>query len=40
AIKEIARLEKKMLQAAKDLQFEEAAILRDKIREIKENILF
>ncbi|MBR6877528.1 MAG: excinuclease ABC subunit B [Neisseriaceae bacterium] len=40
AIKEIARLEKKMFQAAKDLQFEEAAILRDKIREIKENILF
>ena len=40
AIKEIARLEKQMQQAARDLQFEEAAILRDKIREIKENILF
>ena len=40
AIKEIARLEKQMQQAARDLQFEEAAVLRDKIREIKENLLF
>ncbi len=40
AIKEIAKLEKTMQQAARDLQFEEAAILRDKIRNIKENLLF
>ena len=32
AIKEIAKLEKAMQQAARDLQFEEAAVLRDKIR--------
>ena len=29
-----------MQQAARDLQFEEAAVLRDKIRRIKENLLF
>lgn len=40
ALKEITRLEKAMQQAARDLQFEEAALLRDKIREIKENLLF
>ena len=40
AIKEIARLEKQMQQAARDLQFEEAAVFRDKIRGIKENFLF
>lgn len=40
AIKEIARLEKQMQQAARDLQFEEAAVLRDKIRGIKEGLLF
>ncbi|MDO5686858.1 MAG: excinuclease ABC subunit UvrB [Neisseria sp.] len=40
AIKEIARLEKAMQQAARDLQFEEAAVLRDQIRGIKENRLF
>lgn len=40
AIAEIARLEKAMQQAARDLQFEEAALLRDKIRGIKENLLF
>ena len=40
AIKEIARLEKQMQQAARDLQFEEAAVFRDKIRGIKEGLLF
>ena len=40
AIKEIARLEKAMQAAARDLQFEEAAVLRDKIRGIKEGLLF
>ena len=29
-----------MQQAARDLQFEEAAVLRDRIRNIKENLLF
>ncbi|MEZ5331459.1 MAG: excinuclease ABC subunit UvrB [Thermoanaerobaculia bacterium] len=33
---QIDRLEKEMKQAAKDLEFEEAAVLRDKIRELKE----
>ena len=40
AIDEIARLEKQMQQAARDLQFEEAAVLRDRIRLIKESLLF
>ncbi|KDN13199.1 excinuclease ABC subunit B [Snodgrassella communis] len=40
AIKEIAKLEKAMQAAARDLQFEEAALIRDKIRAIKENLLF
>ena len=40
AIKEIAKLEKAMQQAARDLQFEEAAVLRDKIWGIKEGLLF
>ena len=40
AIKEIAKLEKAMQQAARDLQFEEAAVLRDRIRGIKESLLF
>jgi len=40
AIKEIAKLEKAMQQAARDLQFEEAAVIRDRIRTIKENLLF
>ncbi len=40
AIKEIARLEKEMQQAARDLQFEEAAVIRDRIRGIKESLLF
>lgn len=40
ALKEIAKLEKFMQVAARDLQFEEAAQIRDKIRAIKENLLF
>ena len=40
ASKEIAKLEKAMQQAARDLQFEEAAVLRDRIRNIKESLLF
>ncbi|WP_315377606.1 UvrB/UvrC motif-containing protein, partial [Kingella denitrificans] len=40
AIKEIAKLEKAMQQAARDLQFEEAAVIRDRIRNIKESLLF
>lgn len=40
AIKEIAKLEKAMAQAARDLAFEEAASLRDRIRSIKEHLLF
>ena len=40
AIKEIAKLEKAMQAAARDLQFEEAAVIRDQIRGIKEGLLF
>lgn len=40
AIKEVAKLEKAMQKAARDLQFEEAATIRDKIRAIKESLLF
>ncbi|MBR6026487.1 MAG: excinuclease ABC subunit UvrB [Neisseriaceae bacterium] len=40
AINEIARLEKAMLKAARDLEFEEAARLRDCIMDIKEHQLF
>lgn len=40
AIAEIARLEKQMQQAARDLNFEQAAVIRDIIRHIKENLLF
>ncbi|PIT19694.1 excinuclease ABC subunit B [Snodgrassella communis] len=40
AVKEIAKLEKAMQAAVRDLQFEEAAQIRDKIRAIKENLLF
>ena len=40
AVKEIAKLEKAMQAAARDLQFEDAAQIRDKIRAIKENLLF
>ena len=39
AVKEIAKLEKAMQQAARDLQFEEEAVIRDRIRVIKENLL-
>lgn len=39
AVKEIVKLEKAMQQAARDLQFEEAAVLRDRILGIKENLL-
>lgn len=39
AVKEIVKLEKAMQQAARDLQFEEAAVLRDRIWGIKENLL-
>ena len=38
-VKEIAKLEKAMQQAARDLQFEEEAVIRDRIRVIKENLL-
>ena len=40
AIKEIARLEKAMQKAARDLAFEEAAKLRDQIRNLKDHYLF
>lgn len=40
AIKEVARLEKAMHKAAKDLAFEEAATIRDQIRALKESLLF
>lgn len=40
ALKEIAKLEKAMQTAARNLQFEEAAVTRDKIRKIKEGLLF
>ena len=40
AVKEIAKLEKNMQQATRDLQFEEAAVIRDRIRNIKESLLF
>ena len=40
AIKEISKLENAMQQAARDLQFEEAAVIRDRIRSIKESLLF
>jgi uvrABC system protein B len=33
-------LEKAMQQTVRGLQFEEAAVLRDRIRGIKENLLF
>lgn len=39
AVKEIVKLEKAMQQAARDLQFEEATVLRDRIWGIKENLL-
>ncbi|RRD90980.1 excinuclease ABC subunit UvrB [Conchiformibius steedae] len=39
ALKEMARLEKAMQQAARDLQFEEAAVLRDQIHALRDRIL-
>jgi excinuclease ABC subunit B len=38
--KEIRRLEKEMLQAAKNLEFEKAAGLRDDLKRLRENVLF
>ncbi|OGS90874.1 MAG: excinuclease ABC subunit B [Gallionellales bacterium GWA2_60_18] len=37
--KEIARLEKEMLQAARNLEFEKAAQLRDELRKLRESVL-
>jgi excinuclease ABC subunit B len=37
--KEIARLEKEMLQAAKNLEFERAAELRDQLKRLRESVL-
>lgn len=37
--KEIKRLEKEMLQAAKNLEFEHAAAMRDQLKKLKENII-
>ncbi|QRN41013.1 MAG: excinuclease ABC subunit UvrB [Neisseriaceae bacterium] len=39
-IKEIERLEKEMLAKAKNLQFEEAALIRDQMNAIRENLFF
>jgi excinuclease ABC subunit B len=38
--KEIKRLEKEMLQAAKNLEFEKAASLRDELKKLRESVLF
>ena len=38
--KEIRRLEKEMLQAAKNLEFEKAASLRDELKKLRESVLF
>ena len=38
--KEIVRLEKEMLAAAKNLEFEKAAELRDQLKKLRENVLF
>jgi excinuclease ABC subunit B len=38
--KEIRRLEKDMLYAAKNLDFERAAALRDELKKLRENVLF
>ena len=37
--KEIARLEKEMLQAAKNLEFEKATELRDQLKKLRESVL-
>ena len=36
--KEITRLEKEMLQAAKNLEFERAAVLRDELKKLRESV--
>jgi excinuclease ABC subunit B len=36
--KEIARLEKEMLAAAKNLEFEQAAQLRDQLKKLREAV--
>ena len=36
--KEIARLEKDMLQAAKNLEFEQAAELRDQLKKLRDSV--
>ncbi len=38
--KEIRRIEKEMLQAAKNLEFEKAAALRDELKKLRETMLF
>jgi excinuclease ABC subunit B len=38
--KEISHLEKEMLQAAKNLEFEKAAQLRDQLKKLRENVFF
>jgi excinuclease ABC subunit B len=38
--KEISRLEKEMLQAAKNLEFEKAAQLRDQLKKLRESVFF
>ena len=36
--REIKRLEKEMLQAAKNLEFEKAAELRDQLKKLRESV--
>ncbi|MDP1941955.1 MAG: UvrB/UvrC motif-containing protein, partial [Gallionella sp.] len=38
--REINRLEKEMLQAAKNLEFEKATGLRDQLKKLRESVLF
>jgi len=38
--KEISRIEKEMLQAAKNLEFEKAAQLRDQLKRLRESVFF
>ena len=37
--REIKRLEKEMLQAAKNLEFEKATELRDQLKKLRESVL-
>ena len=39
ALKEIVKLEKKMFQHAKDLEFEEAAQIRDDINQLRDQVI-